>query len=175
MGHNHFVHPVIPNDFGYWNYVLSQEDEERWLARGKKVCAGCKQAAPAWSYSRNRSSSDGVGILCHACRRIGYEVLRRDEAVRRRFLAHNSDAAKRSRKRRSLALVMATPEWADRVAIRNIYIERCEMSCDDGVIYHVDHVVPLQGRNVCGLNVSWNLRIVPAKENLSKRNRFYEV
>lgn len=37
---------------------------------------------------------------------------------------------------------------------------------------HVDHVIPLQGRDVSGLHVPWNLRIVFKTQNLTKsRNR----
>lgn len=41
-----------------------------------------------------------------------------------------------------------------------------------GFTWHVDHVIPLCGTNVCGFHVWNNLAVIPAQVNLSKGNKF---
>ena len=43
---------------------------------------------------------------------------------------------------------------------------------ETGRDYHVDHIVPLQGKLVSGFHVSGNLRVVLGHTNLSKHNRY---
>lgn len=64
----------------------------------------------------------------------------------------------------------AIPSWADRHAILAVYAEAHRLSRETGIPHHVDHVVPLTGRTVCGLHVADNLRAVPASVNCRKRN-----
>jgi hypothetical protein len=66
---------------------------------------------------------------------------------------------------RRTRLEQRTPDWADLEAI-NFFYECCPKGC------HVDHIVPIQGRNVSGLHVAENLQWLPATENLSKSNKW---
>jgi len=40
-----------------------------------------------------------------------------------------------------------------------------------GFEWHVDHVLPLKGDNVCGLHIWSNLAVIPKVENLRKGNK----
>lgn len=78
---------------------------------------------------------------------------------------HAHSAKRRALKRNSM------PLWADADEIKSIYIQARQRTLN-GESVHVDHVIPLAGKNVCGLHVHSNLRIISAKENLKKSNKF---
>ena len=90
---------------------------------------------------------------------------------KRRHAANPMAALMRKQKRRAVAR-QAEPQWVNKTTIAFLYTTRQYMSEQTGECWHVDHIVPLQGRNVCGLHVHFNLRVIPAKDNLSKSNRF---
>lgn len=88
----------------------------------------------------------------------------------RKWDVDNPDKVAAKNARRRSAKLNATPIWADMKAISNIYTRCAEVSRVSGIKYHVDHIVPLRGDDVCGLHVEYNLRIIPAAENQRKSN-----
>ena len=77
-------------------------------------------------------------------------------------------------RKRQASKLKRTPKWltkADNDAMVALYEEAAKLSKETGIKYHVDHILPLQGKKVSGLHVPANLQVIPAKENLKKSNR----
>lgn len=75
--------------------------------------------------------------------------------------------------RRHAGKLRATPAWANQFFIDEIYDLAQRRTKALGVKHHVDHIVPLQSPMVCGLHVENNLRVIPALDNISKKNRWW--
>lgn len=73
---------------------------------------------------------------------------------------------------RKRQIKQSTPAWANRFFIEELYRLSSLRTKMLGVQFHVDHIVPLKGKNVCGLHVENNLRIIPAEMNMRKHNHF---
>lgn len=83
---------------------------------------------------------------------------------------NKDECAARSRFYKSLRRYQM-PSWANRKAIADIYRKARKMSRETGMPYHVDHIVPVTSKLVCGLHVEFNLQILPGTENIVKGNR----
>lgn len=70
--------------------------------------------------------------------------------------------------------LQATPAWLTSLDLEHIklFYEAAADQKQHGLDIHVDHIVPLQGKDVCGLHVPWNLQLLPASENIRKGNRY---
>lgn len=93
----------------------------------------------------------------------------RDKDYRLRNMS--KDAARTAK--RKAAKRQRTPPWlTDQhfAEINQYYEEARRLQTETGEAYHVDHIVPLNGENVSGLHVPWNLQVLPATENLVKSN-----
>lgn len=97
---------------------------------------------------------------------------RRQERARRYYAANREVYMWRARRR-----LIACPSWltADqRRQISEVYglAEKLNAGRRD---FEVDHIVPLNGRNVCGMHVPWNLQVITRAENRAKHNSIPEI
>jgi len=166
-----------------------------------KQCKECGVRKEETHFQKNHTYKDGLTSKCRQCisvqRRAHY--LNHKESIKtkaleyykenrerritqmREYTANNQDKERIRRKRYREANLLqvraseaqkiqkrrrATPPWADLKAIKEFYQNRPE-GC------HVDHIIPLQGKDICGLHVLENLQYLPAKDNLRKGNQWH--
>ena len=88
------------------------------------------------------------------------------------YWRNNKDYVYSKNAKRRARLLQALVPWADFEKIRAIYAECIKISKETGIAHHVDHIIPLQSKYICGLHVETNLQILPWYENLTKLNKF---
>lgn len=117
-----------------------------------KQCIYCKEVKDKKLFYKNKSRKDGLNSYCKYCNNSKYLSTDKTKA------GYNARSAIYKVRKRNSEMI-----WGQE-GIKDFYI-----NCPKG--YHVDHIVPLRGRNVCGLHILNNLQYLPAKENLTKSNK----
>jgi hypothetical protein len=94
-------------------------------------------------------------------------------ASKKAYQQANLDKYAEINAQRLAAKMRAIPLWADRSAIKRLYAKAVRITQKTGTAHHVDHIVPLQSKRVCGLHCEANLRVLSAFDNQSKSNRLW--
>jgi len=141
-------------------------DNERRKEKPKTEAA---KAAGKRYYEKNRQA-----VIARAAARPAEEKRRnRAEYKDRNVDVVRADTSVRKRRHRE-----ATPKWltpAERLQMRDLYVQARKLTELTRERYVVDHIVPLRGEEVCGLHVPWNLRVITQEENLKKSNKLVDT
>ena len=146
-----------------------------------KKCTKCKKLLEYCSFSRRFKKTGQVHERCRSCmatyrldRIATIPGLAEELRAKSRKQSKEYHAAWRKANKRLVTSYAVkyqnkknqrTPAWVDLDAIELFYL-----NCPEG--FEVDHIVPLQGKNVSGLHVLNNLQYLTRTENRSKGNRF---
>jgi hypothetical protein len=143
-----------------------------------KRCYVCGETKGLSEFNKNKSKKDGLRDSCKDC----------DVVLRKEWKSRNKDKVLKAKKRyriknkakeharkveREATLIKATPSWALRTEINSFYEAAKAFQLYTGIEYHVDHIVPLRSRIVCGLHCEANLQVLDAKTNMSKSNKWW--
>lgn len=129
-----------------------------------------KKANPEKDRSYKKKWQDDNPEVVAAWRKANPDKIKGYAAeTRKKFKAERlADVRKRQAQKQN-----ATPSWANDEEIKYFYrLAKYFTDLSGGFVkYHVDHVVPLRGKNVCGLHVEHNLQVLPAHLNHAKGNK----
>jgi hypothetical protein len=93
-------------------------------------------------------------------------------ATQKRWRLRNPGVARaRASEARTLRLARRVA-WANAAAIASFHREAELLTENTGRLHVVDHIIPLRGRTVSGLDVETNLRVVEASVNARKTNKW---
>lgn len=150
----------------------------------RTTCKDCKKASDS-AYASSNAPEIAKKRRERYLRR--YEIEREQQRIyakenvecyrknARRYRQNNKGKVNAATRKRQASKLKATPSWLTEKQLRDIqiiYTACTKVTERTGKSHHVDHIVPLQGKNVCGLHVPWNLAIIPASMNLAKSNTY---
>jgi 5-methylcytosine-specific restriction endonuclease McrA len=138
----------------------------------------CKKGHIAPRLKSNRGCKE-----CAYARRMAYESTdtylawkaENKKTVASNWQKRNKGSVNANTRKRQASLLKRTPKWLtdfDNMKMKCLYQLAVMRTRDSGEDWHVDHIIPLQGKLVSGLHVPSNLRVVPAAYNISKNNSF---
>ena len=138
------------------------------------ICADCKvYNTKSWAKANPDRVRD-KGLTYYYSNKDDPTFTGKRKVIEKRWRESNPDKRSANEAKRRASKLNATPPWLtdEQCAhMQRTYRLCAVISAATGQKYHVDHIVPLQGKNVCGLHVPWNLRVIPAKLNLEKGNK----
>jgi hypothetical protein len=148
-------------------------------------CSICKEVKPHINFHKNSSSKRGYDSRCISCKKSKRDTERQTaeyrewDAIRIRLWALNNPekhAVARNIRRTKEEQQIASWTRNNReelMAISGVYKQAKELRESYGFPFHVDHIVPLNSKFVCGLTCLNNLEPLSAEVNHAKGNRYW--
>jgi hypothetical protein len=166
-----------------------------------KFCKHCGEHKPETDFHKKAQAKDGLAWWCKTCHqksmRDRYHALAADPAYKqasvaktkaywqahpdkyalaaKKYVENNRAKVNAKLRKRYANKLNRTPLWLtedDLWIIEQAYELAALRTTVFGFAWHVDHVVPLQGKLVSGLHVPHNLQVIPARDNRAKSNKF---
>ncbi len=145
-----------PEKVGAWAKANPEKDKQNKLAYYEANKDKVDQHKAAWRAANKAKVKESTASW------------RRDNPGRARVLDATSCAKRRAIKK------SASPEWANEFFISEVYDLAKLRSASTGMVWHVDHIVPINSKFVCGLHCEYNLQLLPMTVNASKGNRYWD-
>lgn len=152
-----------------------KEEKKKYDAERRKANADLIRAYDRLRHGMNKEGKNAKNRAKYLENRDFFLARNREYRERNRVAINEAARANKvntrtKRARYRAALRLAVPSWFDKELTTAVYIEADQLTALTGIPHHVDHIVPIRSRLVCGLHWHANLRAIPKLENLKKSN-----
>lgn len=130
---------------------------------GYIYCNTCNSILPKELFYKSKNTWHGYKHYCIDCQKA---IRNREDS--QKYIRSNRDKYNSYLAKYRASKLQAAPAWLTKeqlATMRALYAEAKKMGLE------VDHIIPLQGVNVCGLHVPWNLQLLTRQQNASKSNK----
>ena len=132
-----------------------------------KKCSSCKKELSLLSFHKDRTTKTGYETCCKVC----------TSKRNKKWVQENKGLSQAKSRLKEIRKMPGkrVPSWlteSDILAMKCIYQVAAMRNANSDIKWSVDHIIPLNGKTVCGLHVPSNLQVIPLAENLAKRNSY---
>ncbi len=151
-----------------------QENKEKVDARHKRYKEENKDTLDSWYKQYRIDNKEKISASSKKHYQENTESIR---VRHKKYSEENKDKINAYSSQNRAKKLNASPKWLTKEQLSDItayYRVAKKLEEVTGEKFHVDHIHPLQGKEVNGLHVPWNLQVLSATENLSKNNTTYD-
>lgn len=165
------------------------------VAISMKTCNRCKEIKLLTEFRKHANTKDKLTTYCKPCLQDltkGWRHVNKNHVIdwfasyrqknkqqlntnQKKWRQANQGKKNADTALRAAAKEQRTPKWLtkeQKQSIKEFYVMAKELEKVFPWKQCVDHILPLRGKDVCGLHVPWNLQILSAKDNMEKGNRY---
>lgn len=138
-----------------------------------KVCKTCKEHKASTEFHKHKLTKDGLQSSCKLCinsksAKHYREHIEQHSARQSAYKKANKDKVNLSTSMRRRRVRENKPSWANDFFLEEAYLLAKLRTDVTGIAWHVDHIQPLRGKDVCGLHAETNIQVIPASLNYKK-------
>lgn len=129
-----------------------------------KNCISCKTTKNISEFHKDCTRPDNRAPLCKPCKSLKFK----------KYAKENPEVIRSKGAKRRACKNKATPNWLSTLQknqIKKVYRRAVYLEETTNLKFNVDHIIPLNHPDICGLHVPWNLQVLEKTKNIKKSNK----